>query len=97
MSEENMIDEEEKAIDSEVKEYVTFEIKLQDGSVAELAVVDEFEYDKKNYVAAAQVINDTISSEGLFIYKVLPGNEFAVAKITDPKEYEAVTNAYLEL
>lgn len=80
------------------KEYATFSVEASDGTMVELAVVDEFEYDHKNYVAAARIVDDTIDEEGIFIYRVkLLTDDFAVEKITDPAEYTKVTNAYMEM
>lgn len=79
-------------------EYVTFEVTAADGTVVEMAVIDEFEFERKNYVAAARVVDDTIDEDGVYIYAVkLSGEAFSVEKITDPKIYESVVKAYMEL
>lgn len=79
------------------KEYVTFMIKTSDGNEVELAVVDEFEFEKKNYVAAAKVEGDTIDGNGVFLYKVKDTEEFQVEKITNHIEYEKIAKAYMEM
>lgn len=79
------------------QEYVTFATKDKDGNDIEMAVVDEFEYSRKNYVVTAIVTGDEIAGDERFIYRVKPGTEFAVEKITVPGEYEEVANAYLEM
>lgn len=81
----------------EFKEYITFTVTASDGSKVELAVIDEFEFEKKAYVAAARVIDDAIDEEGIFIYKVKAGDEFAVEKITNHVEYEKIANAYMQM
>ncbi len=82
----------------EFKEYVTFTITASDGSEVELAVLEEFEFEKKTYVAAAKVEGDTVSEEGVYIYRTVIGEEdFTVEKIEDKTEYEKVVNAYMDL
>ena len=82
----------------EFKEYATFTVTAASGEEVELAVVDEFEFEHKNYVAAARIIDETIDEEGLFLYRVKLGtDDFVAEKITDPAEYEKVSKAYMEL
>lgn len=82
----------------EYKEYVTFFVTASDGREVELAVVEEFEFEKNNYVAAAEVIGDAISENGVFIFKTIIGeDDFTVEKIEDPAEYEKVIKAYMEM
>ncbi len=82
----------------EFMEYTTFHVTAKDGSDVELAVIAEFEFEKKNYVAAARIENDTVSEEGVYIYRVkADGDDFRFEMITDAAEYEKVVNAYLEL
>lgn len=79
------------------QEYVTFIVQDKDGNDVEMAVVDEFEFERKNYIVSAIVDGDEISGDDRFIYKVKAGAEFDVEKITAPGEYEKVANAYLEM
>lgn len=81
----------------EYQEYVTFTIVNKDGAEVEMAVIDEFEFEKKNYVSAALIEDDTINEDGLYIYKVKPGKDFDVEKITDPEEYKKVVDAYIDM
>lgn len=82
----------------EFSEYITFNVTTKDGKEIELAVVDEFEFERKTYVVGALVTDDTIDEDSLFIYRsVLDGEDFKTEKIEDPKEYERIANAYLEL
>lgn len=79
-------------------EYVTFHVKAKDGSDVEMAVVDEFEYDKKHYVVGAVVQGDTILDEGRYIYRsVIQGDDFKVEKITREFEYNKVAEAYMNM
>ncbi|MCQ2522389.1 MAG: DUF1292 domain-containing protein [Lachnospiraceae bacterium] len=79
------------------KEFVTFMITTTEGKEVELAVVDEFVVDNKNYVAAARVEGDTICNDGVYIYKVKDGDEFQVEKISNHVDYEKVVKAYGEM
>lgn len=82
----------------ETKEYVTFTVTSAAGEEVELAVVDEFEFEHKTYVAAARIIDDAIAEEGIYIYKVkLSEDDFAVEKITNKIDYEKVAAAYMEM
>ena len=87
-----------EVMEESYSEYVIFTITNQEGKEVEMAVVDEFEVDHKNYVAAALVEGDTINEDGLYIYRVkVTTDDFEVKKITDKKEYEEVANAYMEM
>ena len=82
----------------EFNEYVTFVVTDKDGNEVELAVVDEFEFDHEEYVAAAVVEDDTIVLDGTYIYKVKKDSEeFETEKITDPEKYSKVAEAYLNM
>ena len=82
----------------EFKEYATFTTTTSDGEQDEMAVVDEFEFENKNYVAAARVVDDTIDEEGLYIYKVkVSEDDFTVEKINNKVEYEKIARAYMEM
>ena len=82
----------------EFMEFTTFTTTDKDGNTIEMAVVDEFEYEHKNYVVASIIENDTINEDGMFIFmgKVIDG-ELSVEKIADEKEYEKIANAYLDM
>lgn len=82
----------------EEAEFVTFEVTTKDGETVEMAVVDEFEFEKKNYAACARVVNDEVDMDGLFIYKIVGDDDnFTVEKIDDEAEYSKICQAYLEL
>ena len=81
----------------EMNEYVTFTVDDREGNEVELAVVDEFEFEHKNYVAAAKVEGDTVSPDGIYIYRVKAGEEFAVEKITNQIDYQKIAEAYMEM
>ena len=82
----------------ESEEYITFTTKAKDGSEVEMAVVDEFEFEHKNYVAGAKIDGDTISQDGVYIYRVkVKEEDFTVEKITNSVEYQKIANAYMEM
>ncbi|MCI5943461.1 MAG: DUF1292 domain-containing protein [Eubacterium sp.] len=85
-------------MENNVQEYVTFETTTKDGTSIEMAVVDEFEYKKQHYVAAAVINDDMINEDELYIYRsILSEDDFSVEQITDLKEYEEIANAYLDM
>lgn len=88
---------EEMKEELETSEYTTFSVTTKDGTEIELAVVDEFEFEKKGYVVGALIEGDTINEDGLYIYRIKAGEEFAVEKITNEIEYEKIANAYLDM
>lgn len=81
-----------------MEEFITFTIQAKDGREVEMAVVDEFDYKHKHYVVSSVVEGDEIKSDELYIYKaIVKEDDFTVEKITDMKEYEEISNAYLEM
>lgn len=81
----------------EFKEYITFTTTTKTGEEIELAVVDEFEFERKTYVVAALVEDDTIDEGSMFIYRsIIKEDDFTVEKIEDAAEYERISEAYLE-
>ncbi len=82
----------------ELKEYATFITTNKDGNEIEMAVMDEFEFEHKNYVVGALIEDDTIKDDGLFIFKVKEaGEEIKVEKITDAAAYQKIAQAYMEM
>ena len=77
-------------------QYVVFTIETQAGETVEMAVLEEFEFEGKEYVAAGLIDGDTIQ-EGIYIYKVKDSEEFAVEKLRNKFEYDKVSKAYLEM
>lgn len=84
-------------MNEEFDEYIIFTVTDKDGNEVEMAVVDEFEYDHKEYVAAAQVEGDELIEDGVYIFKVKSTDDFEVQKIDDPDEYAKVAEAYLNM
>lgn len=80
----------------EEKQYITFTTETSTGEMVEMAVVSEFEFEDKYYVAASLIENDMIK-EGIFIYRIKDGDEFTVEKLRNKFEYDKVSKAYLEM
>lgn len=85
-------------MENNTQEYITFETTAKDGTVLEMAVVDEFEYERKHYVAAAVIVDDAINEDELYIYRsVISDDDFSVEPIMDLEEYEKIADAYLKM
>ena len=85
-------------MEDEFQEYVTFHVTAKDGSDVEMAVVDEFDFDKVHYVVGAIVEDDTINDDGRYIYKsVINGDDFTVEKIAREFDYKRVAEVYLRM
>ena len=81
-----------------MQEYVTFTTTTSDGKEVEMAVVDEFEYERRHYVVGAVIEDDTINEDGMYIYRsVINGEDFTVEKIDSEAEYMKVAKAYMEI
>lgn len=82
----------------EFQEYATFQVTTKDGNKVEMAVVDEFEYEHKSYVAGALIEGDTINEDGIYIYKAkVIDDEIVAEKISNKVDYERVVKAYMEM
>ena len=82
----------------ELKEYATFVTTNRDGIEIEMAVIDEFEFEHKNYVVGALIENETVNEDGLFIFKLKEaGDEIKVEKITSRVDYQKIAQAYMEM
>ena len=85
-------------MENEFQEYVTFHVTARDGSDVELAVVDEFDFEKDHYVVGAVIEGDTINDDGRYIYRsIVNGDEFTVEKIKREFDYKRVVEAYLKM
>ena len=82
----------------EFKEYATFTTTNKEGQEIEMAVMDEFEFEHKNYVVGALIEENTINENGLFIFRVKElGDDIKVEKILNPTEYQKIAHAYMEM
>ena len=77
-------------MENEMQEYATFTTTTKGGKEIEMAVVDEFEYERKHYVVGAIIEDETINEDGMYIYRsVINGEDFTVEKIDSEAEYVA--------
>lgn len=82
----------------EFEEYIIFTVTDSEGKEVEMAVVDEFDYNHRHYVAAALVEGDSISEDGMYIYRVKKTeDDFTVEKIESASEYKEIAEAYMEM
>lgn len=82
----------------EFEEYIIFTVTDSEGKEVEMAVVDEFDYNHRHYVAAALVEGDSISEDGMYIYRVKETeDDFTVEKIESASEYKEIAEAYMEM
>ena len=82
----------------ELREYATFITTNRDGNEIEMAVIDEFEFEHKNYVVGALIENDTVNEDELFIFKLKEaGDEIKVEKISNSDDYQKIAQAYMEM
>lgn len=89
--------EELNTASQEMQEYVTFSVTTKDGKEVEMAVVDEFEYEKKHYVVGAVIENDVVKEDGLYIYRsVFKGDELLAEKIP-AADYQRIAEAYIQM
>ena len=82
----------------EFKEYATFITTNREGNEIEMAVMDEFEFEHKNYVVGALIEGDTVNEDGFFIFRVKEmGDDIKVEKISNQMEYQKIAQAYMEI
>ena len=85
-------------MENEMQEYATFTTTTKGGKEIEMAVVDEFEYERKHYVVGAIIEDETINEDGMYIYRsVINGEDFTVEKIDSEAEYMKIAQAYMEM
>ena len=83
--------------DDEMVEYDTFTYDLN-GKVMEWAIIEEFEFEGKTYIVCQEVVGDTLSDEGLYLFEgVSEGEEITVRNIDSEEEYNKVVDAYCAL
>ena len=82
----------------EFKEYATFTTTNKEGREIEMAIMDEFEFEHKNYVVGSLIEGDTVKEDGLFIFRVKEmGDDIKVEKISNPTEYQKIAEAYMDM
>lgn len=84
--------------DEDMVEYDTFTYELN-GKTMEWAITDEFEFEGKKYIVCAEVVGDSLSEEGLYLFESVSdeGDEITVRNIESEEEYNRVVDAYCEM
>ena len=97
MANEEILKDENITNEEETVEYDTFSYELG-GRNMEWAITDEFEFEGKTYIVCQDVIGDTLSDEGLYLFEgVSEGEEITVRNIDSEEEYNRVVDAYCAL
>ena len=94
MANEEILKDENVVNEEEMVEYDTFTYELN-GKVMEWAIVEEFEFEEKTYIVCQEVVGDTLSDEGLYLFEgVSEGEEITVRNIDSEEEYNRVVDEY---
>ena len=81
----------------EYMEFETFMITMSDGKEQECAIVDEFDFEGKHYILAAEIHDDQVA-DGAYLCRAKNEEDgFVVERIETKEEYEKAAKAYYEL
>lgn len=81
----------------EYMEFETFMITMSDGKEQECAIVDEFDFEGKHYILAAEIHDDQVSDGAYLCRSRMEEDGFLVERIETKEEYIRATKAYEEL
>ena len=81
----------------EYMEFDTFMITMSDGKEQECAIVDEFDFEGKHYILAAEIHDDQVSDGAYLCRSRNEEDGFIVEHIESRTEYERAAKAYEEL
>lgn len=94
MANEEILKDENVVNEEEMVEYDTFTYELN-GKTMEWAIVEEFEFEEKTYIVCQEVVGDSLSDEGLYLFEgVSEGEEITVRNIDSEEEYNRVVDEY---
>ena len=94
MANEEILKDENLVNEEEMVEYDTFTYELN-GKTMEWAIVEEFEFEEKTYIVCQEVVGDSLSDEGLYLFEgVSEGEEITVRNIDSEEEYNRVVDEY---
>lgn len=97
MANEEILKNENVVNEEEMVEYDTFTYELN-GKVMEWAIIEEFEFEEKTYIVCQEVVGDTLSEEGLYLFEgISEGDEITVKNIDSEEEYDRIVDEYLRL
>lgn len=78
----------------EYMEFDTFMITMSDGKEQECAIVDEFDFEGKHYILAAEIHDDQVSDGAYLCRSRNEEDGFVVERIETRSEYERAAKAY---
>ena len=81
----------------EYMEFDTFMITMSDGKEQECAIVDEFDFEGKHYILAAEIHDDQVLDGAYLCRSRNEEDGFIVERIESRTEYERAAKAYEEL
>ena len=94
MANEEILMDDNVVNEEEMVEYDTFTYELN-GKTMEWAIVEEFEFEEKTYIVCQEVVGDSLSDEGLYLFEgVSEGEEITVRNIDSEEEYNRVVDEY---
>ena len=97
MANEEILKDENLTNEEEMVEFDTFTYELN-GKVMDWAIVEEFEFEEKTYIVCQEVLGDTLSDEGLYLFEgVSEGEEITVKNIESEDEYNRVVDEYCRM
>ena len=81
----------------ELFEYETFTLDMK-GKEVEFAITEEFDVDGKHYILCAEVSDDEINDEDLYLFRAKSeGDEIEVESIESEKEYNHIVEEYYKM
>lgn len=76
-------------------EFEVFEMELEDGSIQEYAIMEEFDFEGQGYIIVGEVTDDQVEEPFFMLRCDIDGDERVLNEIEDDDEYEKVT-AYFD-
>jgi len=78
----------------EYMEFETFMITMSDGKEQECAIVDEFDFEGRHYILAAEIHDDQVADGAYLCRSREEQDGFVVERIETKDEYERAVKAY---
>ena len=82
---------------NEYMEFDTFMITMSDGKEQECAIVDEFDFEGKHYILAAEIHGDQVADGAYLCRSRVEEDGFVVERIETREEYMRASKAYEDL
>lgn len=88
----------ENLLNEEGMEIEVFTLEMEDGTEQEFVVLDEFEFEGKDYIVVATIDAEDNVGEDEYIYGCIKeGDDIIVEYIDDEEEYNRIADAYEKL